>query len=144
MSDERLRVPLDEKYERELGRALYVFATCEWNVAWCTERLQPGYLGSIERQKKTAGRIASDFAGVVQVATDPKTQTRLAALAADFSNLVADRNALFHAKPGTTSTGDQRLFRDSAPWGLHQISDFSDRVAACSQALNQILHNELL
>lgn len=57
------RTPLDPEYAKELGAALYIFATLEHGVRWLGERLHPGF--AAWTQRKTAGQIAQRFVSLV-------------------------------------------------------------------------------
>jgi integrase len=50
--DERQRVAIKDGYANELGLALYCFALCEWNVVWCAEKLDSGYIHAVEDATK--------------------------------------------------------------------------------------------
>ncbi|MGE4372139.1 MAG: hypothetical protein AB7E29_04420 [Xanthobacter sp.] len=65
MTDERLRIPIDDPYLHALGLAIVAFARLEWNASYCCDRLEPGYIATIEPRRKTAGKIASDLVKMV-------------------------------------------------------------------------------
>ncbi len=139
MKSDRLRVPVDEPYILAIGRATYVFATMEWNAVWCCERMQRNYIGSLRR--KTAGKIAIDLVRLAM----PINLGRDGCLgpAIEFLRLVEFRNGILHGKPGTSPTGEQRLFRDGIPWTSSMIDDAADQFADCSISLNLLLYNQL-
>lgn len=142
MSDERLRVPLDDDYALAVGRAAYVFAYLEWQVVWCAEKLQQGFLGSLGT--KTAGQIGAAFEPLVAAITDQALKASLLPLAQEFRLLVKERNGILHGKPGTVSaTGDQRLFRNGSAWQITDLNDAADRFALCSSRLNAIFYGPL-
>jgi hypothetical protein len=41
------RIPADDRYLRDLGRATYNFAYLEWGVIWIGEKLDPGFLNKV-------------------------------------------------------------------------------------------------
>ncbi len=126
-----------------IGRAAYVFAALEWNVAWCCEKLQPGYLNTITAKKKTAGTVARNFLALAQKAPASAAANCLT-YGTEFGRLVEVRNGIMHGKPGTvTPTGEQRLFHSGAPWTIEMLDDAADQFAKCSIAFNDILHNQL-
>jgi hypothetical protein len=130
MKDDRLRVPIDVAFVEALGRATYVFATLEWNAVWCCERMQGNYIRELRR--KTAGVIADDLVHLAQARPDPKVRTACLKPAQEFKRLVDLRNGILHGKPGSTPTGEQRLFRDGSPWTPAMIDDAADQFASCS------------
>jgi hypothetical protein len=143
LSDERLRIPIDAPYLHVTGLALICFARLEWSAVWCCEKLQPGYLGTIQSQRKTPGTIANDFAGMTAAHADPDISSNLGSRANEFRNLVKRRNDLMHAKPETASTGEQRLFRNGTEWTIVSIEALADEFAALDIALNDFFHRVL-
>lgn len=144
MADERHRVAVDPGYANEIGIATYCFALCEWNAVWCAEKLQADYIRTIGPKKKTAGKIAKDLLRLAEAIGSPELRAHLVRAANEFTILVKERNALFHAKPGTAKSGEQRLFRHGNEWTPEAIRGFSDRVTECSVSLNRILHERLM
>ena len=57
--------------------------------------------------------------------------------------LVATRNNLVHAKPGTTFDGSQGLFRHGDHWTTAELEGSADAFAECSERLNGALHGLL-
>ncbi len=143
MQNARNRIQIDEEYAHALGLAAYCFATCEWNAAWSAERLQPGYIGTIEPLRKTAGSIANDLANLVNAIGDPALKAICLPPTLEFNRLVQQRNALLYGKPGSAPNGDQRLFRNGQAWTTLAINTFSDDVAACSILLNEMVQGHL-
>lgn len=142
MSDEQLRIPQDNEYFHAVGMAAVAFARLEWNAVWCCERLEAGYINTIETNKKTAGTIGRDLRTMFSRVSDGVLRSRIEPLAADFSAIVEDRNGLLHGKPGTALNGDQRLFRHGFEWTVGAINDFSDWCAKVSLPLNNLLYAE--
>jgi hypothetical protein len=141
--DDRLRIPQDPDYFHSLGLAAVAFARLEWNAVWCCERLSQGYIQTIERDKKTAGRIARDLKSLFQRVQDATLQAKTLPLASKFIDLVDERNGLMHGKPGTSGTGDQRLFRGGSEWTIQEIDSFADDCVKAASPLNSLLYNEL-
>ena len=141
MKDDRLRVPIDNAYVEALGRATYVFATLEWNAVWCCKRMQADYIRKLGR--KTAGVIADDLVRLARRRPNPQVRIDCLGPAQEYKRLVGTRNSILHGKPGTASTGEQRLFRDGNPWTPKMIDDAADEFAACSRLLNALLYNQL-
>ena len=141
LSDERLRTPVDAPYLHATGLALICFARLEWSVVWCCEKLQSGYLGTIQR--KAAGEIANDFVEMTLAHADPDISSNLSLRANEFRNLVKRRNDLMHAKPGTASTGEQRLFREGTEWKIASLDALADEFAALDITINDFFHRVL-
>jgi hypothetical protein len=139
MKDDRLRVPFDKPYIEALGSAAYVFACLEWNAVWCCERMEAGYIRKLK--KKTAGVIADDLVRLAGKRTPVQSRIDCLGPANEFKRLVNLRNGIFHGKPGTASTGEQRLFKDGHPWMLTMITDAPDEFAKCSISLNALHYN---
>lgn len=143
MPNDRKRIPIDDQYAHALGLAAYCFAVCEWNAVWSAERLQPGYIATIEPLRKTAGAIAKELVSLVHAIGDPTLMSICVPPSLEFQRLVHDRNGLLHGKPGTALNGDQRLFRHGQEWTIEVIDTFTDQVSACSIQLNQMVHTHL-
>ena len=141
MKDSRLLVPVEDAYIEAIGRATYVFATLEWNVVWCCEHLKPGYINKIKR--KTAGEIAANFLSIVDKITDHQAKVDCKKLAVQFKELVKYRNGIMHGKPGSSSSGEQLLYRDGSPWTCDLINKAADEFAFCSEETNKILNEKL-
>lgn len=142
MSDSRLRIALDDDYATAVGRAAYVFAVLEWNVVWCAERLQPGFLATI--RGRTAGQIGAAFEAIAKVIPDGGLRSQALPLALRYRELVRLRNSLLHGKPCTAEDGLQRLSAEGGGvFHLADIHSLADQFADCSIALNQLLHGPL-
>jgi hypothetical protein len=142
MSDSRLRIALDDDYANGVGRAAYVFAILEWNVVWCAERLQPGFLATI--RGRTAGQIGAAFETIATAIPDDGLRSQVAPLALRYRELVRLRNALLHGKPCTAEDGLQRLSAEGGDvFHLADINSIADQFADCSIELNQLLHGPL-
>ncbi|WP_072039859.1 hypothetical protein [Enterobacter cloacae] len=143
MANERLLIPQDAGYFHALGLAAVAFARLEWDAVWCCERLQKGYISTIEPKKKTAGFIARDLEALFGRISDHTLRQKVEPFATEFIAIVLDRNALFHGKPGTTKESDQRLFRSGIPWSIQDVNDFADRCTRAGAPLNALLYDEL-
>ena len=114
MTDERLRIPQDPDYFRAIGLATIAFARLEWDAVWCCERLEPGYINTLEerwekgRKKsgKTAGEIAKDLQSRLDQIVDSVLRDKAKPFAVKFVDLTKERNGLMHGKPGTAQNGD--------------------------------------
>lgn len=144
MKDDRLRVTLDERYAHRLGLATFCFARCEWDAVWCCERLQPGYINTIEAEKKTAGTIAKDLRKLVERISDVVLKNLCRGPAEEFDRLTKQRNALLHGKPATSASGAQRLFKAADEWTPEAIEDLADEFTACQILLNDMVHKHLV
>ena len=143
MKNDRFRAPVDDAYIEALGRAAYTFARLEWDAVWCAEKIQPGYLNTIEAKKKTAGTIAKDLLKLVQNHPDPLVKAAALAPAHEFDRLVQTRNWILHGKPGTTATGEQRLCKKGQVLTIDALNDASDDFVAAQIQLNNVLHQVL-
>lgn len=143
MSDDRLRVTLDAPYANALGVAMFCFARCEWDAVWCCERLQPGFIATIEPKKKTAGTIAKDLLRLADSIPDNDLRFHCHEVAKEFDSLVLERNGLLHGKPGTAKDGAQRLFRHGSAWTIETVDALSDAFTRCQVKLNDLVHVRL-
>lgn len=141
MKDDRLRVPIDAPYLSALGLATICFARLEWDAVWCCEKIQPGYTNTVGA--KTAGQIANDLVALAASHSDPVIVASLGAAAAEFKRLVGVRNDLVHANPGTSTGGEQRLFRRGTEWTIVMVDDAADAFTAASFPLNHHHHHLL-
>jgi hypothetical protein len=143
VKDDRLRVTYQPEYAEALGLAAFCFARCEWDASYCCERLSPGYLSTIEPDKKTAGKIANELKSLVSNLTNEELKALCETAAEEFAEVVKVRNALLHGKPCTAPDGDQVLSGHDGIWTVEMIQGFADRATACQIKLNDILHQHL-
>lgn len=141
MADDRLRVPVDDPYVNAVGLATICFARLEWDAVWCCEKMERGYINILGR--KTAGMIASDLVEKAGAHPDAVIRQSLIAAAAEFKRLVGRRNDLMHAKPGTTPSGAQRLFRHGEEWTTEDVNRLADEFVVAGIPLNHHLHHLL-
>jgi hypothetical protein len=140
--DDRLRSPVKPDYVDALGRAAFTFATCEWQVVWCAEKISPGSLRKIVGEELTAGRIAKRFIDVCRNMPKSKEREALGSAAKRFSDLVEERNRILHGKPCTGPNGEARLSGS----GVIEISDLenaADAFVECSCELNALFYGFL-
>jgi hypothetical protein len=141
MADERLRIVIDYPYLMALGRCLFVFAQLEWNVVWCGEKIDPGFLAAASG--KMAGTIGADFEALVAGLSGNPKQARTLAAAKEFRRLVRMRNGIMHGKPCHSASGMERLTRQGQEWSIPELEAAADEFATCSIELNDLLHNVL-
>ena len=142
MKDDRLRSPIKPDYTTALGLALYTFATCEWQVAWCSEKIRPGVLRKMVDDELTAGGIAKVFIDLTRNMPKSKAREELKVAAETFARLVKVRNSIMHGKPCTGRDGEARL---SAAHVLEiaDLENAADEFAACGGELNRLFHGFL-
>lgn len=143
MSNDRLRIPQDPAYFHAFGLAAVAFSRLEWDAVWCCERLQLGYINTVERGKKTAGHIGTDLNRLFSRVSDTGLRTKIVPFATEFYEISQERNGLLHGKPGTAPNGDQRLFRHGVEWSIEAVNEFSDRCVRAGMPLNALLYDEL-
>lgn len=142
VSDERKLVPVDPDYMFALGIATYIFARCEWQVVWCSEKICPGSVAKIVSEEMTAGKIGKHFANVVGNMPKSKERDELSLLASEFLTLVDERNRIIHGKPCIAPNGQQRLSGN----GIVEISHLkqaADAFTVCSGKLNSFFYGFL-
>jgi hypothetical protein len=143
MSEERHRVVLDPAYATALGEALYCFALCEWNAVYCIQKRQPGYVTDAFRptQSTMAGTVADKLRSISRNLPDAPEKSEWEQTAQLFFDLVTtERNRLVHAKPGTNSAGDQRLFYFGYEWTIERVQELADRFTRCGMTLNDLFY----
>jgi hypothetical protein len=143
MADDRLLIPQDPEYFQAVGLAVIAFARLEWDVAWCCERLAPGYISTIDSNRKVAGTIASNFLELIENLPNKALGKKIKPHAELFKKLVGDRNGLLHGKPGTAPGGAQLLHRHGDWLPIDMVNSFSDRCVQASAPLNALLYDEL-
>lgn len=137
MKDDRLRIEVDPDYASALGLAVYAFASLEWNAVQCCERIEPGSIDALS--DRTAGRVADTLRHLAGQLPPSRASERLEIAAADFQALVRSRNNLLHAKPGTNTNGDHRLFRDGDQWTPEELAAVADAFTSCGMRLGECL-----
>jgi hypothetical protein len=142
MKNDRLRSPLQNDYAHILGVFTFTFATLEWNVAWCCERMKSGSLNKFRKKKCTAGDIAHTFKDLVRNMKASPTRTEWTAMAQDFIDLVEKRNHVIHGKPCTSPEGLPRL-SSTQMWNISDLEDLADQFVECSGKFNALLYGAL-
>jgi hypothetical protein len=142
MKDDRLRQPIKSDYMEALGTATFCFALCEWNAAYCAERIRPGSLRAFISDELTAGRIAKKLIDLARNMPKSAAREQLVAAAQAFADLVPLRNNILHGKPCTGPNGEARLSTGKV-FEISDLHDAADAFSACSSNLNRSLHGFL-
>ena len=142
MKDDRLRSPVKPDYMAAIGLAAYAFATCEWQVVWCSEKIRPGSLDKLMGEERTAGKIAKFFMDLTRSMPKSREREELKAAAAEFSRLVLVRNSILHGKPCTGPCGEARLSSGMVLELVH-LEDAADAFTACGIELNRLFYGYL-
>lgn len=100
----------EDEYLRRLGRAVYAVAYLEWLVFEVIRLLNPA-IGLADLAKLPGGQIVKHLRKAAANCIDPETKAELSQLCHEFGLLYRDRNDIVHARPATTGTGEQRLYR---------------------------------
>ena len=142
MKNDRLRSPVKPDYVNALGLAAYTFATCEWQVVWCSEKIRPGSLSKLVGDELTAGKIAKFFLDLTRNMPKSKEREELKQAAEEFARLVDVRNAILHGKPCTGPSGEARLSsRDVLE--IDYLENAADEFTACGGELNRLFYSFL-
>jgi hypothetical protein len=142
MKNDRKRGPVKSNYSEALGLAAFSFATCEWNVVWCCERIKPGSLKRFVGDELTAGKIGKRFSDIAQNMPRTNERQQLEELAVIFLTLVDLRNSILHGKPCTGPSGEARLYSRKVI-EIADLEDAADQFTDCSIKLNSLLHGFL-
>nr|WP_288256503.1 hypothetical protein [uncultured Pseudomonas sp.] len=142
MKGDRLRSPVKLDYIEALGRATYTFASLEWQVVWCAEKIQPSSIRKIVDKEMTAGTIANFFVNVVRNMPKIPEREELAILAARFMELVKVRNNIIHGKPCTGPNGESRLSGNKVI-EIPDLEQAADDFVECGGKLNSLYYGFL-
>lgn len=142
MKNDRLRSPVKPDYVNAVGLAAYTFATCEWKVVWCSEKIRPGSLKNLVGDERTAGKIAKFFLDLTRNMPKSKGREELKQAAGEFARLVDIRNAILHGKPCTGLSGEARLSSGSV-LEIDYLEDAADSFTACGIELNRLFYGFL-
>jgi hypothetical protein len=142
MKDDRKRQPIKPDYVEALGMATYCFASCEWQVVWCCEKIRPGSLTKIVSEEMTAGKIAKHFIDVSRNMPKSKERQELSEAAQEFSRLVVERNNILHGKPCTGPSGEVRLSGREVI-EIDALEDAADSFSECGEKLNRLFYGFL-
>ena len=142
MHNDRLRSPVKSDYAHAVGLAVYTFATCEWQVVWCSEKIRPGSLSKLTTDERTAGKIAKFFIDLTRNMPKSKEREELRKAAETFARLVDIRNSIVHGKPCTGPNGEARL---SSPHVLEipDLEKAADAFTTCGIELNRLFYGFL-
>ncbi len=138
----RLRQAVKADYLAALGMAAWSFASCEWQVCWCCEKIKPGSLRKIVGDELTAGKIAAHFKNLTRNMPKSAEREQLKDLAEEFATLVERRNSIIHGKPCTGPNGESRL-SSAGVIEIPDLEDAADAFAECCSKLNRIFHSFL-
>ena len=142
MKDARKRQAVKSDYVEALGLAAYCFASCEWQVAWCSEKIKPGSLNKIVGEEMTAGKIAKYFIDLTRSMPKSREREELCQAAQVFVRLVQERNRILHGKPCTGPNGESRL-SSATVIEIPDLEDAADSFAACGNELNRLYYGFL-
>jgi len=142
VKDVRKREPVKADYVHALGLATYSFASCEWQVVWCCEKIRPGSLNKIVGDELTAGKIAKVFVDLTRNMPKSREREELSRSAQTFIGLVETRNAILHGKPCTGPNGDARLSAQRI-LEISDLEDAADSFTACGIELNRLFYGFL-
>jgi hypothetical protein len=140
MKDDRLRQPIEPEYAQSLGVAIFCFAILEWNAVYCCERIQAGYINTVEKQQST--NIAEKLLSLAKKQRK-ELRDKLIPPAGRFLQLVKMRNDLVHGRPATGQSEKGCLNRRGKEWTVAMINDAADEFSAWSIELNALLYSEL-
>jgi hypothetical protein len=101
------------------------------------EFLEPNYMHKPGRQGRirTSDHIADDLISRLTNPSDPRIGNDRLLAAQEFKRLVKVRNSIFHGQPGSTPTGEHRLFREGIPWTPETVDNAVAEFEACSHIL---------
>lgn len=142
MNDDRLRSPVKSDYSNALGLAVFTFATCEWQVVSCSEKIRPGSVRRIVADELTAGKIAKFFIDVTRNMPRSKEREELRQAAETFAQLVERRNTIVHGKPCTGPNGEARLSSEQV-LEIGDLEAAADAFTACGIELNRLYYGFL-
>ncbi|MHB8433251.1 MAG: hypothetical protein ACYDCA_06580 [Candidatus Tyrphobacter sp.] len=145
------RISVADEYLRAIGRAVYNFASLEWNIICIGRRLKAGF--DTEQSASTAGQTARAFLKLRDEIPmlDAEFSSKLRELGETFGKLTSVRDDLLHAHPATDSTGQQVLHRWRVKgrtrirtWSIPDILDAARRFEEASIKANALLHEGTL
>lgn len=146
------RIPFDDDYVEEVGKAVYMFAYYEWAIIYLVERLQPGFVRAYcrGRRRMTSGTVRKRFGNALDSYTGSHgvDEARLEECYQKFDSLIPKRNALIHAHPITGVNRSQILNYQGNPsqlisdmkWEHSQIEEFMKEIDEAACEANELLH----
>ena len=85
----KIRVPFDENYVSQIGKAVYLFSYYEWTIIYLVEQLQPGFVKKYSREKTmTSNDILKKFKSALEPASNDLMETRRSLRIAPMNSLV--------------------------------------------------------
>jgi hypothetical protein len=142
VKDDRLRSPVENNYIEALGRAAYTFASLEWQVVWCMEKIKPDSINKIVAKEMTAGTIAKKFIDATRNMPTSNEREELKNLASRFMELVQIRNDIMHGKPCTSPENEQRLSGNKII-EIIDLENAADDFVECGGKLNSFFYGYL-
>lgn len=142
MKDDRLRCPVEKEYVEAIGLTAYTFASLEWQVVWCMEKIKPESIRKVVGEEMTAGTIAKKFIDATRNMPKSKERELLKGCAQKFMELVQVRNQIMHGKPCTSPNDEQRLSNK----GIIEIATLesaADDFVECGNKLNELFYSFL-
>lgn len=134
-----------DEYYREIGRAIYQFASLERAVAWLGETIERGFNEMVPAKRWTAKAIGVEFQKLVQALpkSDPDRADMLG-LGRQYLLLVTERDMLIHGNPHTAPDCSQRLgynaHHGTRDWTIDAVRSVGDEFESLSSRANTILH----
>jgi hypothetical protein len=123
-----MKIPFNEKYVLELGKAVYAFAYYEWNIIYIIDSLRDGgFVKEYSRPKKgfyTSGGVQEKLKDLVEkTKSNIEINNSLNLIHSRFVELINLRNALIHGHPSTSFGGEQVLIYQANPKEEKNIRD---------------------
>jgi hypothetical protein len=142
--DSRKRQAVKSDYIEALGMAVWSFASLEWQVVRCCEKIRPGSsVAKSVRARMTAGDISKHFSNLVRNMPASTEREALRELAVRFDGLVDKRNLIVHGKPCTGPTDESRLSSSAGVLEIAELEAAADDFASCSSQLNKVFYGFL-
>ncbi len=142
MKDDRLRSPVEKNYIEAIGLAAYTFASLEWQVVWCMEKISPKSIHKVVNEEMTAGKIAKKFMNAIHSMPKSDEREQLKEHANRFRELVQVRNDIIHGKPCTSPEQEQRLSGDKII-EVVDLENAADDFVECTNKLNTLFYDYL-
>ena len=147
----KIRVPFDENYVSQIGKAIYLFSYYEWTIIYLVEQLQPGFVKKYSREKTmTSGGILKKFKSALELASNDfdGNKAELKDCSNEFARLIPKRNALVHAHPITDIDGAQILnyqgklskHISDLKWDEEKVCDFARDIDAAACRAGELFH----
>ncbi len=147
------RVPVDDKYATQLGKAVYLFAYYEWTIICIINQIVPDFTREYCRGEKplTSGLVLKEFKKAMNAFnkdTEQPMNQEFTTYVSTFETLINKRNALVHAHPATDTNGNQILsWQTNSKRHLHdlkwtetEIQRFIKEVDKSAVQINNFFH----